>query len=445
MVRGLAAVDHDAQGKAEVLTSFEVPVDKTKTGDIVRQKLSLLLILFICMPLFGATPPAPQTWPGFRGAGDCRTTAQKLPLEWTDQRNVAWRAELPGHGQSSPVVWKDRIFLTSVEGANKERLFVSAYDLKKGSRLWMNRYDSTMPMKDANTVSKAAPTPVVDEKRLYAFFESGDLLALDHNGKPLWRRQLTKEYGEFKVGHGLGSSLAMTDRALILLVADLGPSYLLAIDKQTGRNLWKADRQAAVSWATPLITEYKGKSQIIITANGEVAAYETQTGNLLWFVKGLKGNAIPSPSVSGDLVVIGSSDKGLNIAIRLGGSGDVTNTHVVWRAQEATANFASPLIHQGRVYFVNKVGVAFCLDLQTGEEIWRSRVGGECWATPLAAGDRIYFFTNEGVTTVMREGAKPEEIAKNSLSNLERIYGVAAVDGALLLRSGNKLIKLSEQ
>jgi outer membrane protein assembly factor BamB len=154
---------------------------------------------------------------------------------------------------------------------------------------------------------------------------------------------------------------------------------------------------------------------------------------------------IPSPSIIGDLVIIGSSDKGSNVAIRLGGAGDVTGTHVVWRAQEATANFASPLIHRGRVYFINKVGVAFCLDLQTGAEIWRERIGGECWATPLAAGDRIYFFTNEGITTVMRDGAKPETIAKNVLSEVERIYGIAAVDGALLLRSGRKLIKLSEQ
>jgi outer membrane protein assembly factor BamB len=410
----------------------------------VRQKLSLSIILIFCIPLFGATPTVPQTWPGFRGAGDCQTAAQKLPLEWADQRNVAWRADLPGYGQSSPVIWKNRIFLTSVEGPNKENLIVSAYDLNKGTRLWMNQYDSTMPMKDTNTVSKAAPTPVVDGKRLYVFFESGDLLALDHKGKVLWQRRLAKEYGEFKGGHGLGSSLAMTDRALILLIAHLGPSYLLAIDKQTGQNLWKSERQAAMSWATPLITEYRGQSQIIITASGEVAAYETQTGKQLWRVRELKGNVIPSPSVSGDLVIIGSSEKGSNIAVRLGGSGDVTTTHVVWRAQEATANFASPLIHRGRVYLVNKVGVAFCLDLQAGAELWRERVGGECWATPLAAGDRIYFFTNEGITTVMRDGGRPEQIAKNSLSDIERIYGIAAVDGALLLRSGRQLIKLSE-
>jgi outer membrane protein assembly factor BamB len=301
-----------------------------------------------------------------------------------------------------------------------------------------------MPVKDTDTVSKAAPTPVVDGKRLYVFFESGDLMGLDHSGKLLWQRRLTKEYGEFKAGHGLGGSLAMTDRALILLVAHLGPSYLLAIDKQTGRNLWKADRSGAMSWATPLITEYKGQHQIIISANKEVAAYEARTGAQLWSVNGLKGNTIPSPSVSGDLVIIGSSDKESSVAIRLGGEGDVTGTRVAWRAQEATANFASPLIHRGRVYFVNKVGVAFCLDLQTGAEIWRERVGGECWATPLAAGDRIYFFTNAGVTTVMRDGAKPEIIARNVLSDVERIYGIAVVDGELLLRSGRRLIKVSE-
>jgi outer membrane protein assembly factor BamB len=135
----------------------------------------------------------------------------------------------------------------------------------------------------------------------------------------------------------------------------------------------------------------------------------------------------------------------MNVAVKLGGAGDVTASHVLWRAEEATANFCSPLIHQGHVYFVNKVGVAFCLDLKTGEERWRARLGGEVWASPLAAGDRIYFFGIDGKTFVMRAGAKMEQLAMNELSGVERVYGVAAVDRALLLRSGRKLIKLSER
>src|SRR5262245_49088937 len=120
---------------------------------IMRRKLSLLIVLALCIPMFGATPSSRETWPGFRGSGDSHTAAIRLPLEWGDQRNVAWRADLPGYGQSSPVVWKNQVFLTSVEGTSKEKLLVSAYDLKRGGRLWLNQYDSSMPMKDANTVS----------------------------------------------------------------------------------------------------------------------------------------------------------------------------------------------------------------------------------------------------------------------------------------------------
>ena len=133
----------------------------------------------------------------------------------------------------------------------------------------------------------------------------------------------------------------------------------------------------------------------------------------------------------------------MTVATKLGGSGDVSDSNVLWRAQEATANFSSPLIHQGHVYFVNKVGVAFCLDLRTGEERWRQRLGGENWSSPLAAENRIYFFGIDGKTFVLRAGAKFEQLAVNELTGVERIYGVAAVDQALLLRSGRKLIKLS--
>jgi outer membrane protein assembly factor BamB len=324
---------------------------------------------------------------------------------------------------------------------------VFSHDLKRGLQIWRKEFPATFTMKDANTVSKAAPTPAVDERRVYVFFESGDLFAFDHKGNLQWRRKLAEEYGAYKTNHGLGSSIALTDKAVIALVAHGGPSYLLAVDKQTGKNLWKADLKSGGGWSSPVITTHQNKRQILVSVSGAVAAYDASGGERVWSVDGLKGNNIPSPSVDpeGSVVVAGSSDKGMNVAVKLGGAGDVTASHVLWRAEEATANFCSPLIHQGHVYFVNKVGVAFCLDLKTGEERWRARLGGEVWASPLAAGDRIYFFGIDGKTFVMRAGAKMEQLAMNELSGVERVYGVAAVDRALLLRSGRKLIKLSER
>lgn len=154
---------------------------------------------------------------------------------------------------------------------------------------------------------------------------------------------------------------------------------------------------------------------------------------------------MPSPTLAGDAVIIGADTKDISMAIKLGGSGDVTTTNVMWRAGEATSYFNSPLIHQGRAFFISKAGIAYCLDLQTGNELWRQRLGvGECWASPLLVGDRLYIFTNEGKTIVLRAGDKFEQLAVNSIADLERVYGVAAVDGALLLRSGKRLIRLSE-
>lgn len=403
-----------------------------------------LSILLLFHPL---SAPASNVWPGFRGAGDSHTDARGLPLEWADDWNIAWNAALPGYGQSSPVVWRDKVFLTAVEGAMKEKLFVICLDLKSGRRLWLKEFASTHMRKDASTVSKAAPTPAVDGNRVYVFFESGDLFAFDHKGKTVWQRKLAEEYGEFKGNHGLGSSIALTGNAVIALVAHAGPSYLLAIDKQTGGNLWKADRPSGGGWSTPVIITREGKEQILVSISKGVSAHDAATGQSLWSVGGLKGNNIPSPTVDAGrkIVIAGSSGKGMNVAIKLGGVGDVTESHVLWRAQEATANFASPLIHRGHVYFINKVGAAFCLDLQTGKERWRERLGGEVWASPLAAGDRIYFFGVDGKTHVLRASAKFEQIAVNTLSGVERVYGVAAVDDALLLRSGGKLIKLSER
>jgi len=415
--------------------------------------MNLLIILSLifsnlAQPHFysrGNTLPANTTWPGFRGAGDSHTNAQRLPLEWSDSKNIAWNVALPGYGQSSPVIWRDKIFLTAVEGVTKEKLITLCYDLKSGRQLWRKEFSATFTMKDSGTVSKAAPTPAVDDKRLYAFFESGDLLAFDHKGNLQWQRKLADEYGGYKTNHGLGSSVALTDKAVTLLVVHNGPSYLLAVDKQTGKNLWKTDLKAGGGWSTPTVITSQNKQQILTSVSGSVTAYDATTGGQLWTVGGLKGNNIPSPSVDleQNIVVAGSSDKGMNVAIKLGGSGDVSESNVLWRAQEATANFSSPLIHQGHVYFVNKVGVAFCLDLRTGEERWRQRLGGENWSSPLAAENRIYFFGIDGKTFVLRAGAKFEQLAVNELTGVERIYGVAAVDQALLLRSGRKLIKLS--
>ena len=387
-----------------------------------------------------------RIWPGFRGHGDSHSEATNLPVEWSDRKNLLWDITLPGYGQSSPVIWRDRVFVTAVDGPNKEQAFVLCYDLRSGRELWRRAVATTEKVKVGNTVSQAAPTPVVDGKRLYVFFETGDLVALDHRGRQVWGRQMTGDYGGVKGPHGLGSSLAANRRHLFIAISHLGVSFVMAIDKSDGRTVWRTDRKSGMAWGTPLLLTYQGREQLVVRGNDGVTSYDTVDGKPLWFVNGMKGAPMPSPTLAGDLLIVGSDQKEGTLAIRLGGSGDVTASHVTWRPAEATSYFSSPLVHRGLVYLVSKVGIAYCLDLATGREVWRQRLGvGECWASPLAVGDRIYIFSNEGKTLVLRAGRQYEPLAENTISDLERIYGVAAVDDALFLRSGRRLIRLSER
>jgi outer membrane protein assembly factor BamB len=286
-------------------------------------------------------------------------------------------------------------------------------------------------------VSRSAPTPCVDAARLYAFFESGDLVALDHDGNPQWQRNLTSEYGEYKGNHGLGGSPALHRDTLVVLVDHDGPSYLLALDAATGKNRWKTDRPSNISWSSPIITRSGDKDVVLVSSNGSVEAFNLADGKRLWLHEGIEGNTVASPTPAGELVIAGSSDPKQTIALRPDANGGVA---VAWRADEAATSFSSALVHRGRVYLVNKAGAAFCLNLADGSPVWTERLAGSCWASPLAAEDRVYFFGKDGVTTVVAAEPEFRKLAENRLTIEGRIYGVAAVPGALLLRTGEKLI-----
>ena len=412
---------------------------------------ALLLVVMCCglmvglraAPVAAAAPEANvPAWPGFRGDGSSTTSAADLPLEWSAEEGIAWQVELPGYGQSSPVIWGDTVFITAATGKMKETLIVAAYDLASGKQRWQKEFPATEQVEATDYVSKAAPTPAVDAQRLYVWFESGDLLALDHAGKLLWQRQLIKEYGEYKGNHGLGSSLALAKAGLILLIDHDGPGYLLCIDKASGKNRWKVDRDARVSWSSPIIIP-GDEEEILISSKGVVQTYRAGDGKLVWELTGLDGNTVASPTPAGELVVIGSNDAAWNVALKRGAQ---VEDRIAWRA-EATNSFGSPLVHRGKVYYVNRAGVAMCVDLADGKTLWSQRLPGSCWASPLGAGDRVYFFTKDGQTLVASadggEGGRAKVLAENGLPGEGTVFGVAAVPGAFVVRTTGHLIKSS--
>lgn len=385
---------------------------------------------------------AGDVWPAFRGDGSSISAAQSLPLEWSADQNVAWTAPITGYGQSSPVVWQQKVFVTAAEGTSKEKLIVACYDLASGQRLWEQSLDNSLPQEVSDYISRAAPTPAVDAQRVYAMFESGDLLAFDHEGKLQWQRNLKDDCGTYQGNHGLGSSLAVTDAAVIVLYEHDGPSCLLAIDKRTGSDLWKADRPSRISWSSPIVAAGADGTQIIVSSAGVVEALSASDGQRIWWLEGLDGNTVPSATVTDELVIVGSSESDHNVAVRRGGAGDVSSTHLAWKSEEASSSFSSPLVYEGNVYLVNRAGVGYCVDLESGQVHWRERLPGSCWASPLGAEGRVYFFTREGATVVARAGEQFEQLAENQLPTEDRVYGVAAVEGAIIVREGSRLTRI---
>ena len=386
-----------------------------------------------------------QEWPTFRGDGDSVTSATDIPLKWNEQAGLAWTTELPGYGQSSPVIWRKRVVVTSAVGDNKEEAVVSCLDLSTGDLLWRKVFKSSQPAKINGYISCAAPSPAIDSDHIYAFFETGNLVALDHAGNVIWQRSITEDHGIFRGNHGLGSSLALTKEAVIVLVCHDGPSYILSLDKLTGKTLWKIDRPQHVSWSSPIFDGMDDRPQIIVSSGGTCEAMDARSGTQLWAVSGIEGNTVPSATITKDLVIVGSRQAGSNLAIRRTGRGDITDTHVAWRTDSASATFNSPLVYRGHVYMVNRAGVAFCLDAESGKTMWKHRIGQSCWASSVGVQGRVYFFGKSGKATVVSADSKLKVLAENELPTQERVYGVAIVNGHLVIRTGSKVICLRDE
>jgi outer membrane protein assembly factor BamB len=419
------------------------------------------------------------SWPGFLGAGHSQIDPATIPLTWSPEKNVAWKATLPGHGQSSPVVWGPQVYVTSVEGAEKEKCHVLALKLADGAIAWKHSFDSSDRVKNSLYVSRAAPTPVADEQGVIAYFESGDVVALTHDGRVRWQRSLSSDYGKFKNKFGLAASPVQTESAVILLVDDEGPSYLVALDKRDGAVLWKTDRPSRASWSSPALVAVAGKSQVVCSSAGSVDGYDPASGRLLWSYADVGGNTAATPLDLGrGMFLVGASPgregegartedaRKSNFAMKIEATGEKFIPTIVWKTEQANPSFGSPMVHAGHAYWVNRSGVVYCFDAATGEPRYTQRIKQSVWATPIGMDDRVYFFGKDGLTTVLAAGPKFEVLAENETWRPEEeqadaalaaaeddqqrrraaamfsgptLYGVAAVNGRLLLRSGRTL------
>lgn len=375
--------------------------------------------------LISSTLSAADNWSSFHKGGNTSIEAAQLPIRWTPDEGIEWTVRLPGYGQSAPVAWDGRLYLTAVEGDQKETNILAAYDIHSGEILWTRHTPATVTVRNSYMVSRAAPTPLVDERGVYVLFESGDLLAFSHDGQPLWQQALFDgEEHAFQNGHGYGASPAQTRDAVIVLVDHRGPSYLLAASKQTGEPLWKTERSPRSSWSSPRVVQVGDQTQIVVSSSGTVDGYDASTGTALWSHSGLSGNLIPSASVVGDRIYVGAAVSRTDPDARSAAASNcclqitpdsASGYRVLWQAEKAVCHYTSPLVHQGHAYYLNKVGVLYCLDTDTGEQRYVQRVGHPCWAQPIASGDRIYLFGKDGTTTVIASGDRFKTLATNQL------------------------------
>lgn len=424
---------------------------------------------------------SPVRWPGFLGAGASPLNEADWPVQWELPRDLKWQTVVPGHGQSSPVLWQDLVFVTSVEGANKDQYHVLCLDAKTGEMRWQRTVANSVPVKNSLYVSRSAPTPVVDAERIVVFFESGDCHAWTHAGEPLWNRNLSADFGPFVAEFGLGASPCQSDSMVFVLLEHDGPGALVALNKSNGKTAWQAERSPRRSWASPALLQVGDELQVVVSSAGTVDGYQASSGKLQWSFSDIGGNTATTPQDLGNgrfLVAASGGRDGQNVAearksnclLQVTKEGDDYVVNRQWVAEGATPSWASPIAHRGYAYWVNRVGVVYCVDMETGESIYSERTKQQCWATPLPVGDRIYFFGKDGLCTVLKAGAAfeilgesplwndeilaPEESLAESEETPERrqaaamfdrptLYGYAVGDGVLVVRIGHQMFALS--
>jgi outer membrane protein assembly factor BamB len=414
----------------------------------VRRRITFAMVLAVLLP----RGLAAENWPQWRGPSSQGVSSESgLSIQWSPGNNIAWGVSLAGFGASSPIVWGDRVFTTSQIGsatvargshpllarddpalAGREHamggsrmesapggdvfLVVEAFRWSDGSRLWEHRVKAEGEFPQLHEKHNlATPAPVADGERVYAWFGNGQLVALGMDGKAVWTRHLGREYSPFQTPWGHGSSPTLYRDLLILLCDHARESYLVALDRRTGKERWKADRgRGRASHSTPLVVPAPGGDELIVNSSERIDAYDPATGKLLWHAGGTRQTPIPSAVFHDGVIYLSRGYRNSDyLAIRPGGRGDVTATHIKWRAPGGASYVPSVVQYQGLLYLTNEIGVVTCAEAETGE------------------------------TFVLRARRKPEVLARNDLG--ERFIASPAISsGRLFLRSDGKLFAVGK-
>ena len=416
----------------------------------MRTSPSLALFLAVA-----SLPALAENWPQWRGPSlNGVSTETNLPLHWSTTENIAWKLEMPAKSGATPIVWGNHVFLNVADG---DDLYLWCVDKNKGTPIW-KKLIATGNYK-INKQNMSSPSTVTDGQSVYAMTGIGVLKRFDFQGNELWARDIQKDYGKFGLNWGYASSPLLYEDALYVQVLHgmktRDPSYVLRIDKKTGKTVWRvvrptdAVRESPDSYTTPALLRYGNRVEIVVTGGDCMTGHDPATGAELWRATGFNSGKNPaqriiaSPVVYDDVVYAPTRVKPL-MAFRAGGRGDVSQSHKLWEFMNGP-DVPTPVTDGQYFYSVNDRGILWCLNAKTGEEIWGGkRIKPATYsASPVLADGKIYITNEEGLTTVVKAGAQFEVLAENDLGDYT-LSSPAISDGHILIRTAKFLYSIGK-
>jgi outer membrane protein assembly factor BamB len=421
-----------------------------------------------------------ENWGYWRGEGSRGMASGDAPLVWSDTENVLWKVAVPGKGNSSPVIWGDRLFITTAiqtgsapkpapapeapapkqpgrkfnpmgsQAPPAEHNFdVLCYDRKTGKLLWQKTAKTAVPHEGFHSTygSFASNSPVTDGKHVYASFGSRGVYCYDMEGNLIWEKDFGVQM-KMRMAFGEGIGPVLSGDRLILVFDHEGDSFMVVLDKNTGNEIWRASRDEGSNWAAPLVVDYNGRKQIVVNGANKVRSYDFESGKIIWECGGLGANPIPHPVQQGDLVLVMTGYQNPNLmAIKLGRTGDLTGTDaVVWSQTRGNSYTASPVLFDNRFYVLTDNGMISCYNATTGEPYYQQERLPKTYnfkASPVGANGKLYLASENEDVIVLRMGDKYEVLATNTMPDEMFIASPAIVGGDIFLRSQKYLYCIS--
>lgn len=423
---------------------------------MIRMILSVMFTAALLTSVLHQTQAA--DWSQFRGpSGNGVSESTGLPTEWSSEKNIVWKAKLPGHGSSSPVLFGNQVFVTSYTGyglteedngnPSDLRLHVISVNRDSGEIMWD---ESVSPLNEVQKITKrivdhgyASGTPACDETGVYAFFGTSGVVAYDLKGKLKWQANV----GDGTAGFGSASSPILY-KDLVIVNASIESSTVYALNKSNGEVAWKAE-EIVRAWTTPSIVDVPGgKQELVVNQKNQIFGFDPDTGKKLWTCEGIQDYVVPVVVQNEGILYCLGGRSNRSIAVRPGGKGDVTKTHKLWEVNVG-ANVTSPVYYDGHLYWASDRGIAFCLNAKDGEVVYKNRLptGARLYASIVLADGKLYVTTRDSGVIVLKAGPEYVELARNEIKSDEDLFNAspAVSEGSIYLRTNGYLYRIAEK